>query len=189
VPYNPERCHFNFRWFLEFGGGQIRDRGAHVMSVAMFCMASDSTGPVSIEATVSGGGVAVPVTAGPTAARGRSDLPASAPVGDNEGPTAPVDVVEVDRAPRVIRQPSSADLRALYPEQARREGLEADDRLELLVDETGRVAQVKMVEGAGNGFDEASTRAARAITFAPGQRGGRPVPVWIPWTLKFRLDG
>jgi predicted dehydrogenase len=51
VPYNPDRCHFNFRWFLEFGGGQIRDRGAHVMSVAMFCMASDATGPVSIEAT------------------------------------------------------------------------------------------------------------------------------------------
>jgi predicted dehydrogenase len=50
VPYNEERCHFNFRWFLEFGGGQIRDRGAHVMSVAMWCMASDDKGPVSIEA-------------------------------------------------------------------------------------------------------------------------------------------
>ncbi len=51
VPYNEDRCHFNFRWFLEFGGGQIRDRGAHVMSVAMWIMDGDDTGPVSIEAT------------------------------------------------------------------------------------------------------------------------------------------
>jgi predicted dehydrogenase len=51
VPYNEDRCHFNFRWFLDFGGGQIRDRGAHVMSVAMWIMDGDATGPASIEAT------------------------------------------------------------------------------------------------------------------------------------------
>lgn len=51
VPYNEDRCHFNFRWFLEFGGGQIRDRGAHVMSVVLWLMDSDHTGPVSVEAT------------------------------------------------------------------------------------------------------------------------------------------
>src|SRR5262245_51904025 len=50
VPYNEDRCHFNFRWFLDFGGGQIRDRGAHVMSVAMWIMNSDHTGPATIEA-------------------------------------------------------------------------------------------------------------------------------------------
>ena len=51
VPYNVDRCHFNFRWFLEFGGGQIRDRGAHVMSVTLFLMNSDHTGPATVEAT------------------------------------------------------------------------------------------------------------------------------------------
>ncbi len=50
VPYNEDRCHFNFRWFLDFGGGQIRDRGAHVMSVAMWIMNGDATGPATIEA-------------------------------------------------------------------------------------------------------------------------------------------
>ncbi len=50
VKYNPKRTHFNFRWFLEYGGGDIRDRGAHVMSVALWCMNGDETGPVSIEA-------------------------------------------------------------------------------------------------------------------------------------------
>jgi len=49
-PYN--RCYLpgSFRWFLESGGGQIRDRGAHVMSCALYLMDSDQKGPVSIEA-------------------------------------------------------------------------------------------------------------------------------------------
>jgi predicted dehydrogenase len=51
MPYNEDRCHFNFRWFLELGGGQIRDRGAHVMSVALWIMDSDHIGPATIEAT------------------------------------------------------------------------------------------------------------------------------------------
>ena len=51
MPYNPNKVHFNFRWLLDFGGGQIRDRGAHVMSVALWCMNADQQGPASIEAT------------------------------------------------------------------------------------------------------------------------------------------
>ncbi len=51
VPYNPLRCHFNFRWFMEYGAGNIRDRGAHVFSNIMWAMDCDNTGPVSVEAT------------------------------------------------------------------------------------------------------------------------------------------
>jgi len=49
-PYN--RCYHpgSFRWFLESGGGQIRDRGAHVMSCALYLMGADQKGPVAIEA-------------------------------------------------------------------------------------------------------------------------------------------
>ncbi len=49
-PYNPRYCHGTFRWIMESGGGQIRDRGAHVMSNALYFMNADHTGPVSIEA-------------------------------------------------------------------------------------------------------------------------------------------
>ncbi len=50
-PFNKRYCHGVFRWLLESGGGQIRDRGAHVMSCAMWWMGADGTGPVTIEAT------------------------------------------------------------------------------------------------------------------------------------------
>lgn len=50
-PYNQRYCPGTFRWMMESGGGQIRDRGAHVMSNALWIMNADATGPVAIEAT------------------------------------------------------------------------------------------------------------------------------------------
>jgi predicted dehydrogenase len=50
-PYNPDICHFNFRWMMDFGGGFIRDRGNHVLSIVSWCMNADNAGPVSVEAT------------------------------------------------------------------------------------------------------------------------------------------
>ena len=44
-------CHGVFRWLMESGGGVIRDRGAHVMSIVLWCMDADEQTPVSIEAT------------------------------------------------------------------------------------------------------------------------------------------
>ena len=49
-PYNPDYCHFNFRWMMDFGGGFIRDRGNHVLSIVMWCLNQDQAGPVSVEA-------------------------------------------------------------------------------------------------------------------------------------------
>jgi predicted dehydrogenase len=50
IPYNKKHTHGAFRWMIDFGGGQIRDRGAHVMSIANWIMDADATGPVSIDA-------------------------------------------------------------------------------------------------------------------------------------------
>jgi TonB family protein len=111
-------------------------------------------------------------------------------VGDNTAYSrAPADVTEVERAPVLLRQPSTAETRALYPEAARRDGVEADVGLELLVAEGGEVAEVRVVRGAGQGFDEVARELGRRMRFRPAQRGGRAVAVWIPWTWKFRLDG
>ena len=51
MPYNVKHTHAAFRWLTDFGGGQIRDRGAHVMSIANWIMESDNTGPAKITAT------------------------------------------------------------------------------------------------------------------------------------------
>jgi predicted dehydrogenase len=49
--YHPKRCHFSFRYFMDYGGGAIADNGVHMFSVVSWAMGADHTGPVSIEAT------------------------------------------------------------------------------------------------------------------------------------------
>ena len=49
--YHPLRCHFTFRWFMDYGGGSIADNGVHMFSVVSWAMGADQTGPVIIEGT------------------------------------------------------------------------------------------------------------------------------------------
>lgn len=51
VDYHPARCHFTFRYFMDYGGGAIADNGVHMFSVVSWAMGADHTGPVRIEAT------------------------------------------------------------------------------------------------------------------------------------------
>ena len=49
-PFNRAYCHGVFRWIMESGGGVIRDRGAHVMSIILWCLDADQQVPVTVEA-------------------------------------------------------------------------------------------------------------------------------------------
>jgi predicted dehydrogenase len=49
-PYNARYQPGVFRWFLESGGGQIRDRGAHQFSTVVWCMNADNQVSFTVEA-------------------------------------------------------------------------------------------------------------------------------------------
>jgi myo-inositol 2-dehydrogenase / D-chiro-inositol 1-dehydrogenase len=49
VPYVPERCHVNFRFWYDYSGGTITDWGAHHNDIALWGMGTERTGPVSVE--------------------------------------------------------------------------------------------------------------------------------------------
>ncbi|MBN1343289.1 MAG: Gfo/Idh/MocA family oxidoreductase [Phycisphaerae bacterium] len=50
VPYNEYRTHFWWRFNLRYGGGEMTDRGAHVIDLAQLGLDMDETGPVEFKA-------------------------------------------------------------------------------------------------------------------------------------------
>jgi protein TonB len=139
---------------------------------------------VSLEATIPGGGIAVP-----TAPAGSAPALRATPGGTSDRADAPAYYTEPDSPPSLIAQPGPAEMRALYPDAARRSGLEGDVRLELEVSATGEVTGSRVVRSAGNGFDEVAQRLVKRFRFRPATRGGKAVPATVAWTYKFRLEG
>jgi predicted dehydrogenase len=48
APYTEKRCHWNFRWILDYSGGQVTDWGAHHVDIAHWGMNCDDTGPIEV---------------------------------------------------------------------------------------------------------------------------------------------
>jgi predicted dehydrogenase len=61
-PFNPNRFHFNFRWFWDYAGGLMTDWGVHEIDIALYAM--NASAPVSVMA--SGGKLAYPDDASET---------------------------------------------------------------------------------------------------------------------------
>jgi protein TonB len=75
-----------------------------------------------------------------------------------------------------------------YTDEAREAGLEGTVILTFVVDEHGRVRDIKVLQGLGMGLTEAAKRAIAACPFTPGERNGQPVPTRVPaYKVRFSL--
>jgi len=48
-PYCPGRTHWNFRWIIDYSGGQLTDWGAHQLDTVQWAADTETTGPVEVE--------------------------------------------------------------------------------------------------------------------------------------------
>lgn len=115
----------------------------------------------------------------------REVQPYAAPDGRHAPPSGGryVPPARVTALPKVARE-----VRAIYPEAARRAGIEGQVVLRLRIGDAGQVIDARVVEAAGHGFDEAALAAIRQFKFQPGTLDGAAVATDITYTYTFLLD-
>ena len=90
----------------------------------------------------------------------------------------------VDDPPRPLSQTPP-----VYPERARKKGISGDVLLSLLIDATGSVGEVRVVESSPAGvFDEAAVSAVKRWRFQPAMYEGRPVAIRVTLPLSFGFE-
>lgn len=74
-----------------------------------------------------------------------------------------------------------------YTADALSAAVEGKVRVQLTVDESGKVTDVKLIQGLGHGLDEAALQAARNATFEPALRCGKPTRATFGIAMRFKL--
>lgn len=102
-------------------------------------------------------------------------------------------VVDEERLPEatefvpVEEQPIPVEMpKPVYPEIARRAGVEGKVLVHILVDRMGRVRDVKIIRGP-EVFHEAAKDAAWKGIWRPAIQNHGPVAVWVALPLRFTL--
>lgn len=91
---------------------------------------------------------------------------------------------DVSRRPEVLQE-----VRADYPDAARREGIQGAVRLLVMIRKDGAVYRVIVIDDPGGGLGDAARRALEGFRFSPAiGREGAPVDYQIYYTYRFVLD-
>lgn len=76
-----------------------------------------------------------------------------------------------------------------YTEEARRAGVQGTVLIEVIIDESGRVAHQVVLSPLGFGLDENALATTASWTFRPGMKDGKPVKVLATIEVNFRFPG
>jgi len=96
--------------------------------------------------------------------------------------------VAVEEMPEPIGGIQSIQSKIKYPEIAKRAGIEGKVYVLAFIDETGNVANAKIIKGIGAGCDEAALDAIKQTKFKPGRQKGKPVKVQVSIPIVFKLQ-
>jgi protein TonB len=100
---------------------------------------------------------------------------------EDEGP--PPDFVPFEKAPAVVKR-----IEPVYPELARKAGMEGRVIVKVWIDRKGRVKDVVILKGATEVLNEAAIKAAKQWEFTPAMMKHGPVDVWSTLTFNFKLS-
>lgn len=95
-------------------------------------------------------------------------------------------VPKADTCDEPPAKPKLLDLpKPTYTEEARAASIEGKVRVEITVDENGKVIGAKVLSALGHGLDEAAIAAAKRATFEAAVRCGRPTRATFTIAIRF----
>lgn len=100
----------------------------------------------------------------------------------------PVYFVAVEEMPEPIGGIQAIQSKIVYPEIAKRAGVEGRVYVLAFVDESGAVTNAKIIKGIGAGCDEAALDAVKKTKFKPGKQRGKAVKVQVSIPIVFKLQ-
>ena len=100
----------------------------------------------------------------------------------------PVYFVAVEEMPEPIGGIGEIQKKIVYPEIAKRAGVEGKVYVLAFVDESGLVTDAKIIKGIGAGCDEAALNAVKKTKFKPGKQRGKAVRVQVSIPVVFKLQ-
>ncbi|MGB5529031.1 MAG: energy transducer TonB [Ignavibacteriaceae bacterium] len=100
----------------------------------------------------------------------------------------PTYFVAVEEMPEPIGGIKGIQEKIVYPEIAKRAGVEGKVYVLAFVDESGTVTKAQVLKGIGAGCDEAALTAVQKTKFKPGKQRGKPVKVQVSIPIVFKLQ-
>ena len=100
----------------------------------------------------------------------------------------PTYFVAVEEMPEPIGGIKAIQEKIIYPEIAKRAGVEGKVYILAFVDESGTVTKAQVLKGIGAGCDEAALNAVLKTKFKPGKQRGKPVKVQVSIPVIFKLQ-
>jgi len=89
----------------------------------------------------------------------------------------------VEVKPKVVKA-----VEPVYPEIARKAGIEGRVFVKVLIGEDGHVIKAEVVRSTNKIFEKAALEAAKQFVFKPGMQRDRPVKVWMVLPFHFTLE-
>ncbi len=99
---------------------------------------------------------------------------------EEDGP--PPDFVPFEKGPQIVKK-----VQPVYPEIARKAGLEGTVWVKIWVDKQGKSKKVVIQKSASEIFDQAAVDAAMQMVFTPAMMQNGPVDVWVSIPFHFKL--
>jgi len=101
----------------------------------------------------------------------------------------PTYFVAVEEMPEPIGGIKAIHDLIIYPDIAKRAGIEGRVYVLAYLNEDGIVVKTEIIKGIGGGCDEAAEHAVKHTKFTPGKQRGKPVKVQVMIPIVFKLNG